>query len=162
MTSRSLRDVTITKNVVWCLLWSYVISGPCTSHGRVCETKGSQTGGSLVWNRLISKLTHWPWKIVKQILVIGGLGISCEIALIWISLDFTDDQSALVQVMAWCRQATSHYLSQCWPRSLSPCGVTRPQWVNNTSVNEQSLIAKMYFGKSDSMIISVSVETQKM
>ena len=32
--------------------------------------------------------------------------------------------------MAWCRQATSHYLSQCWPRSLSPYGVTRPQWVN--------------------------------
>ena len=27
-----------------------------------------------------------------------------------------------------CRQATSHYLSQCWPRSLSPNGVTRPQW----------------------------------
>ena len=23
--------------------------------------------------------------------------------------DFTDDQSTLVQVMAWCRQATSHY-----------------------------------------------------
>ena len=31
--------------------------------------------------------------------------------------------------MAWCRQATSHYLSQCWPRSRSPYGVTRPQWV---------------------------------
>ena len=31
--------------------------------------------------------------------------------------------------MAWCRQATSHYLSQCWPRSMSPYGVTRPQWV---------------------------------
>ena len=43
------------------------------------------------------------------------------------SLDFTDDQSTLVQVMAWCRQATSHYLSQCWPRSLSPYGVTRPR-----------------------------------
>ena len=25
-----------------------------------------------------------------------------------------------VQVMAWWRQATSHYLSQCWPRSKSP------------------------------------------
>ena len=37
--------------------------------------------------------------------------------------------STLVQVMAWCRQATSHYLSQCWPRSLSPYGVTGPQWV---------------------------------
>ena len=35
------------------------------------------------------------------------------------SLDFTDDQSTLVQVIAWCHQATSHYLSQCWPRSLS-------------------------------------------
>ena len=32
--------------------------------------------------------------------------------------------------MAWCCQATSHYLNQCWPRSMSPYGVTRPQWVN--------------------------------
>ena len=45
-------------------------------------------------------------------------------------LDLTDDKSTLVQVMAWCRKATSHYLSQCWPRSLSPNGITRPQWVN--------------------------------
>ena len=63
--------------------------------------------------------------------MIGGWGISCEIALIWMLLDFTDDQSSLVQVMAWCSQAPSHYLSQCWPRSLSPYGVTRPQWVNS-------------------------------
>ena len=47
--------------------------------------------------------------------MIDGWGTSCEIDLIWILLDFTDDQSTLVQVMAWCRQATSHYLSQCWP-----------------------------------------------
>ena len=46
-------------------------------------------------------------------------------------LDLTDDKSTLVQVMAWCRQATSHYLSQCWPRSMSPYGITRPQWVNS-------------------------------
>ena len=46
------------------------------------------------------------------------------------SIDLTDDKSALVQVMAWCRQATSHYLSQCWPRSVLPYGITRPQWVN--------------------------------
>ena len=32
--------------------------------------------------------------------------------------------------MAWCSQAASHYLSQCWPRSLLPYGVTRPQWVD--------------------------------
>ena len=61
--------------------------------------------------------------------MIGGWGSSCEIALIWMSLDLNDDQSTLVQVMACCRQATGHYLSKCWPRSLSPYGVTRPQWV---------------------------------
>ena len=40
----------------------------------------------------------------------------------------------LVQVLAWCRQATSHYLSQCWPRSMLPYGITRPQWVNGTTL----------------------------
>ena len=45
-------------------------------------------------------------------------------------LGLGNDKSTLVQVMAWCRQATSHYLSQCWPRFMSPYGVTRPQWVN--------------------------------
>ena len=44
----------------------------------------------------------------------------------WMPLDLTDDKSTLIQVMAWCRQATSHYLNQCWPRSLSQNGVTRP------------------------------------
>ena len=39
------------------------------------------------------------------------------------------DRSALVQVMAWCPQATSHYLSQCWPRSVSQYGVTKLQWL---------------------------------
>ena len=76
-------------------------------------------------------LTHWPL-IFKLILVIECWGISCEIALIWMSLYFTDDQWTLVHVMAWCRQAASHYLIQCWPRSLSPYGVTRPQWVEKT------------------------------
>ena len=46
--------------------------------------------------------------------------------------DPTDDKSTLVHVMAWCHQATSHYLNQCWPRSPMPYGVTRPQWVNHS------------------------------
>ena len=58
-----------------------------------------------VWkvNSLAPGKFEWNFKnvIFKQILVIDGSGISCEIALIWMSLDFTDDQSALVQVMAW-------------------------------------------------------------
>ena len=56
----------------------------------------------------------------------GGWGISYEIALGWMPQDLTDDKSTLVQVMAWYRHATSHYLSQCWTRSLSPYGITRP------------------------------------
>ena len=51
-------------------------------------------------------------------------------ALRWMPQDLTDDKSTFVQVMAWCRQATSHYMSQCWLSSLSPYGVARPQWVN--------------------------------
>ena len=78
----------------------------------------SLTPWGLEWNsrQLISKL----------ILVIGGWGIFCEIAPRWMSLDLPDDKSTLVQVMVCCCQATSHYLSQCWPRSLSPYGINRP------------------------------------
>ena len=68
--------------------------------------------------------------VFKFILAIDGWDISHEISSRWMSLDLTDDKSALVQAMAWCRQATSHYLSQCWPRSVSPYGIIRPQWVN--------------------------------
>ena len=83
-------------------------------------------------NSLAPGKFEWNFRhvIFKQILVIDGWGISCKIALIWMSLDLTDDQSTLVQVMAWCHQATSHYLSQSWLRSLLPFGVTRPQGVN--------------------------------
>ena len=33
--------------------------------------------------------------------------------------------------MIWSRQATSHYLSQCWPEPIVPYGVTRPQWLES-------------------------------
>ena len=54
---------------------------------------------------------------------------SYDYVLKWMPQDLTDDKSTLVQAMAWCRQATSHYLNQCWPRSPTPYGATRPQWV---------------------------------
>ena len=87
---------------------------PCPNHD--VGSVNSLTPGKFEWN--------FRHVIFKQILLIDGWGISCEIALIWMSLDFTDDQSTLVQVMAWCRQATSHYLSQCWPRSDRHCCIT--------------------------------------
>ena len=78
-----------------------------------------------------------PWEIwmifqviiFKLILEIDGWGISCKIAL-KMALEHTNMESTLIQgKMAWCRQATSHYLSQYWPRSMSPYSVTRPRWV---------------------------------
>ena len=70
--------------------------------------------------------------IFGLVLLIDGWAIFCEIALKYMALDIAVGKSTLVQVMAWCSQATSHYISQCWPRSLLPCGVTRPQRVNMT------------------------------
>ena len=52
--------------------------------------------------------------------------------LIWMSQNTFDDKSTLVQVMAWCHQATSHYLNQCWHRSMLLYGITRPLWVNTS------------------------------
>ena len=83
-------------------------------------------------------LTHWPLGVFfKLILVTDVWAISCEIAHKWMSLNLTDDKSTLVRVKDWCRQATSHYLSQCWPRSMSPYGASRPQWLNFEVVPSQ-------------------------
>ena len=69
--------------------------------------------------------------IFNLVLLIGIFRSSHDNALLWMPQDLTDDKSTLVQVMAWCRQATSPYLSQCWRSSLSPYGIDRPQWVNS-------------------------------
>ena len=55
--------------------------------------------------------------------------------------NLSDDKSTLVQVMAWCHQATSHYLNQCWPRSPTPYGITRPQWVNTNWLSKVSHVS---------------------
>ena len=61
--------------------------------------------------------------ISKQMLWIKFISTSCELLFRWMpqgTSDGTDHKSALVRAMAWCCQATSHYLSKCWPRSMSP------------------------------------------
>ena len=69
----------------------------------------------------------------KLILWINIMSASCEIGLRWMPQNSIHDESTLIQVMAWWRQATSHYLDQCWPRSVSSYGVTRPKWVKHMS-----------------------------
>ena len=61
--------------------------------------------------------------------IIDIFSSSCEVALRWMSQDLADYKSILVQVITWCRKATSHYLSQCWIRCLSLYDVTRPHWI---------------------------------
>ena len=77
-------------------------------------------------------LTHWSLGDLD-----GILKMLFSVLLYWLMpFDFlmprnlTDDKSILIQVKARCRQATNHYLIQCWPRSMSPYGFTSPQWIS--------------------------------
>ena len=56
---------------------------------------------------------HLKTAMLYLVLLIGIFTSSNDNALRLMPEDLTDDKSTLVQVMAWCRQATSHYLSQC-------------------------------------------------
>ena len=69
-------------------------------------------------------------------LQIKFMGIFCEITLRWMPQNTFDDKSTLVQVMTWCRQATSHYLGQCWSSSISPYIVTIGHNVSNTGLHQ--------------------------
>ena len=108
-----------------CLFINTVITG----NGIIWQ---SVQGSTWIFNSLTPAIFQFNFRkvIFKLTLVNGGWGISYEVALRWMPLDLTD-KSTLVQVMAWCRQATSHYLSQCRSRSMSPNGVNRPQWIES-------------------------------
>ena len=91
-----------------------------------------------------TRLTHWPLGDLNENYFQTDfndlwLRYLCEMIPRRMWLDLTDDKSTLVQVMAWCRQATSHYLSQCWPSSISPYSVIRPQWVNTVRCHYHAL-----------------------
>ena len=67
--------------------------------------------------------------ILQLIIQNSSMNAHCEITLRWKTQNFNNDKSTLVRVMAWCCKAPIHYLSQCWPRSLSSFCVIKPQWV---------------------------------
>ena len=66
-------------------------------------------------------LTHWSLGDLGAILkcnfqsclLIDIFRSSNDNAFKWMPQDLTGDKLTLVQVMAWCRQATSHYLNHC-------------------------------------------------
>ena len=61
-------------------------------------------------------------------------GHRCEIVLRWMPLNITYETAILIYVMTCCRQPMSHYLSQRWPRSMSPYVVTKQQCVKRHAI----------------------------
>ena len=89
--------------------------------------------GTLSVNSFVPGRSWCDFKnVIFNLGLLIGILKSSDIVLRCMPHDLTDDKSTLVQVMAWCRQATSHNLNQCWPRSPRPYGVTRPQWVKDS------------------------------
>ena len=94
----------------------------------------SQYTNRSVQDDINSLAPHWRYAsnfksiTFKLITQNSSLGTCCE-SLVWIPENLTYEKSTLAQVMAWCHQVTSRYLSQCWPRSVSTYGVTRPNCV---------------------------------
>ena len=86
-------------------LWSY--------HSIVLSHWNDQSGKNCKWNLILtvqtlsfkSPIMHWAWGMAWN--VINSLGPSDAI---W----WQRSGSTLVQVMACCLTAPSHYLNQCW------------------------------------------------
>ena len=106
--------------------------------------------------------THWPLTDVAEILKYNFPHIYAELIVAWVlpvklltgenHSTSHNEKSTLVQVTCWCRQATSHHhLSQCWPSSKSPNGISGLQWVDKSwmanlgwgAVSDLSLISDL-------------------
>ena len=74
-----------------------------------------------LWN-----VTDFIGLIFKCIVLITFLFICKAFTFGWMAHNPADDKATLVQVMAWCHQAPSHYLNHCWLKSTTPYGITRP------------------------------------
>ena len=59
--------------------------------------------------------------------------------------DLSDDKSIMVQVMAWCHQATSHYLSQCWCWSMTPYSMVSKNREHRKRLGEWKIIIIIFF-----------------
>ena len=104
----------------------------CLCCGWFCFSCEKSWVNSLSPETCVSNFQDIIFKLVTQNI---RLITDCKIALRWMPENLSNAKSTLVQVMAWCCQAASHYLNQCSPRSLMPYCVARPQWVNSRCWN---------------------------
>ena len=95
--------------------------------------------------RLMLNFTHLPNSLAREIWLLSWIrNFRTYISqhFLW---EYSNVKTSLmisrtsVQIMVWCRQATSHYPNQYCPNSMSPCGVTSQQ-----RVNHQVTVAQIY------------------
>ena len=86
--------------------------------------------------------------ISKHMLWITFTSSSCEIALRWMPENAFYVKSTVAQVMAWCHQATSHYLSLWWYRLVLLCVITKPQCVKTSlpQIPKNAIMGLDYLG----------------
>ena len=114
----------------WLIKWSFTELGADPTNAISRELQIWRKLSSRSFNPLAPGRCKLKLVIFKLKSRLNILSISCEITLRWIQQDLIDDKSALVQVMAWCHQATSHCLNHCRPRFVLPYGISGPQWVD--------------------------------
>ena len=140
--------------VVW--FWVSLIlflPSKAMQHRKCWWQKGESCPGGRYWNYYPGalSLTHWPLVNLDAILknqfsILFLCWGSAELLMLIPSGEChgTLPMSILVQVMAWCRQATSHYLSQCWPRSMPPNGVLRVNELRQITTTGADIV-QMFF-----------------
>ena len=80
----------------------------------------------------------------------------------WLELHLSDDKSTVFKVMAWCCKAISYYESKCWPRSMSPCGVTGLQlvkWIYSHAMGLVNMTARSKTNIGNQLFCSLHFES---
>ena len=88
------------------------------------------------WQTII--LLSWLWDVKVNLL---------GVCLKWVPQNPVAGKWILVNVMVWCRPATSHYIIPCRRGSASPCNVNNLQWVYTTwSIDVYAITRFTQFG----------------
>ena len=95
--------------------------GTCVTHVAWCML-GALTS-SFLWSRWRRKRFRHSWRMRNPRFCISGKRTMPQ--------KLTNVKSTLLQIKAWCHQATRHFLSQCWPSHMTQYGVKMPQWGNS-------------------------------
>ena len=67
--------------------------------------------------------------------------------------EFTDGKSTTILVMAWCHQAPSHYLNQCWPCFMTSLGTSDLDVKEKCLIDEKNLFVEQFCSQVASYIV---------